>query len=207
VGDGLCIANALSDSGGLPKAGLRYSIHDVIIDDLNAAKYGGNGTFAQVSMDKGVPVLQDVTINHVTAFPSNAMLVLGDDIKVNPPMNNFVFTNNIVNGPYPVLTTGGGPVNCAYYNTPLIALGACFEPYTFSHNAVIATKTNFPPSKFPSDNFFPATAAGVDFVNYNAGNGGDYHLQSSSPYKNAAMDGKDLGADVSGLMSAIAGVK
>jgi hypothetical protein len=207
VGDGLQIANALSDSGGLPKAGLRYSIHDVIIDDLNAAKYRGNGTFAQVSMDNGVPVLQDVTINHVTAFASNAMLVLGDDIEVNPPMKNFVFTNNIVNGPYPVLTTGGGPVNCAYYNAPLIALGACFEPYTFSHNAVIATKTNFPPSKFPSENFFPATAAGVDFVNYNGGNGGDYHLQSSSPYKNAGMDGKDLGADVSGLMSAIAGVK
>ncbi len=150
MGDGLQIANALSDSGGVPKAGLRYSIHDVIIDDLNAAKYAGNGTFAQVSMDKGVPVLQDVTINHVTAFPSNAMLVLGDDIKVNPPMKNFVFTNNIVNGPYPVLTTGGGPVNCAYYNTPLIALGACFEPYTFSHNAVVATRTNFPlPANFP----------------------------------------------------------
>jgi hypothetical protein len=80
--------------------------------------------------------------------------------------------------------------NCAYYNAPLIALDACFQPYTFSHNAVIASSANFPPSKYPFGNYFPPTAAAVDFVNYN---GGDYHLQSNSPYKNAGTDGKDLG--------------
>jgi hypothetical protein len=207
VGDGIQIANGRSDSGGVPLAGLRYSIHDVIVDDLNAAKYAGFGTFAQISTGRGIPVVpdEDATINHVTAFLSNAMLTLGDDIQVNAPMTNFVFTNNMVNaGAYPVLTTCGGTANCAYYNAPLIALYTCFQPYTFSHNAVMASSANFPPSKYPFGNYFPPTAAAVDFVNYN---GGDYHLQSNSPYKNAGTDGKDLGADVDALRLAIAGIK
>jgi hypothetical protein len=44
-------------------------------------------------------------------------------------------------------------------------------------------------------------------VNYNNGIGGDYHLKSSSPYKNAGTDGKDLGADMNALDAAIAGVQ
>jgi hypothetical protein len=47
----------------------------------------------------------------------------------------------------------------------------------------------------------------VQFVNYNGGNGGDYHLQPSSPYKGKGTDGKDLGADVDALRSATAGVE
>jgi hypothetical protein len=45
----------------------------------------------------------------------------------------------------------------------------------------------------------------IGFVNYNNGNGGDYHLQSTSKCKNAASDGKDLGADMTALTAAIAG--
>jgi hypothetical protein len=47
----------------------------------------------------------------------------------------------------------------------------------------------------------------VQFVNYNGGNGGDYHLQLSSPYKRKGTDGKDLGADVDAIQSATAGVE
>jgi hypothetical protein len=44
-------------------------------------------------------------------------------------------------------------------------------------------------------------------VDYRGGNGGDYHLQSSSRYKRAGTDGKDVGADVDAINSAIAGVE
>jgi hypothetical protein len=44
-------------------------------------------------------------------------------------------------------------------------------------------------------------------MNYADGNGGDYRLANSSPYKNAGTDGKDLGADIEALEAAIAGVK
>jgi hypothetical protein len=89
----------------------------------------------------------------------------------------------------------------------LTSLGACFQPYTFSHNAIIASPSNFPPSKYPSGNHFPAAPSAVNFVNYKNGNGGDYHLQSSSPFKNAGTDGKDLGADMDALEAEIAGVE
>jgi hypothetical protein len=204
----LVLANGLSTNGGVPLAGERYSIHDLIADDIDATKYNGTGFFAQVSMGKRAPVLQNVTINHVTAIQPGVMLYLGDDISLNPVMSNFVFTNNIANaGPSPTETIGGGPTNCAYNSTPVISLESCFQPYTFSHNAIIASLPNRPPGKFPAGNFFPATAAAVQFVNYNRGNGGHYQLMNTSPYRNAGTDGKDLGADVEAIQAAVAGVE
>lgn len=207
AGGAFQIANGDS-RGAVALAGERYSIHDLIVDDLDATKYNGYGNFAQVSMGKKAPVLQSVTINHVTALQTGVMLNLGDDISVNPVMNNFVFTNNIVNaGPVPTETVGGGPTNCAYYSAPLTSLGRCFEPYTFSNNAIIATPAEYPPSKYPPGNFFPANSSAAQFVNYNNGNGGNYQLVSTSPYRNAGTDGKDLGADVEAIEAAIAGVE
>jgi hypothetical protein len=136
------------------------------------------------------------------------MLNLGDDITVNPPMINLVFTNNVVNaGMSPTQTTGGGTASCAYNSTPTISLPTCFQRYTFSHNVIIATPSSRPPTKYPAGNYFPASASAVGFVNYDNGIGGDYHLQASSPYKNAGSDGKDLGADMNALNIAIGGVR
>jgi putative Ig domain-containing protein len=208
VAGAFVLGNALSDNGGIALAGGRYSIHDVTADDINAKKYIGYGTFAQVSMGPGAPVMQPVTINHVTAFQPAVMLNLGDDITVNPQMNNLVFTNNLINaGMAPTHATGGGIANCAYYGAPIISLPTCFQRYTFSRNAIIASPLNYPPSKYPTGNYFPATPSAVGFVNYDNGIGGDYRLQASSPYKNAGSDGKDLGADINALNIAIAGVR
>jgi hypothetical protein len=204
VGAGLAIANGLSDNGGAPLGGQRYSIHDITIDDMDGAKYGGPSEFAQVSMGPGAPLLQNVTINHITAFPSNRIFIIGVQIATTSPMKNFVFTNSIVNaGQYPVWSTGGGAANCAVRNAPLPIFEACFSSYAFTANAIIGG----PPTKWPPKNFFPASAAAVRFVNYNSGNGGDYHLQASSPYKALGTDGKDLGADIDALESATAGVE
>jgi hypothetical protein len=54
---------------------------------------------------------------------------------------------------------------------------------------------------------FPQTVSDVDFTDYNNGNGGNYQLLSSSPYKNAGTDGKDLGADIVGLNQELANVE
>jgi hypothetical protein len=45
------------------------------------------------------------------------------------------------------------------------------------------------------------------FVEYSDGNGGNYELQSGSPYKNMGSDGKDLGADIVGLNALLANVE
>jgi hypothetical protein len=181
----------------------------VIIDDIDGLKYAGPGEFAQVSMGSGAPVLSNVTINHVTAFPPSMLFIIGAPIAATPQMQNFAFTNSIVNaGAYPVWSTGdGGSANCAFYDSPLTTFNACFSGYSFVANAIIASPTGSPAAKWPSVNSFPATAAAVQFANYNGGNGGDYHLQASSPYRGAGTDGKDLGADVETVNSAIAGVQ
>jgi hypothetical protein len=207
VGSGLQIANALSDNGS-PLDGQRYSIHDDVIDDIDGAKYGGPSELAQVSVSAGAPLLQNITINHITAFPSHMLFLIGNMVATRTPMKNFVFTNSIVNaGSAPVWSTGGGPGNCAFHDKPLITFKACFGGYTFAANAIIASSSAYPPTDWPDHNFFPSSAATVRFVNYNNGNGGDYRLQASSPYKGKGTDGKDLGADVDAIQSAIAGAE
>jgi hypothetical protein len=54
---------------------------------------------------------------------------------------------------------------------------------------------------------FPPSPNNVGFVEYNNGNGGNYELQPTSPYKNAGTDGKDLGADIVGLNQLLANVE
>jgi hypothetical protein len=208
VGAGLQIANAMSDNGGAPLDGQRYSIHDIVIDDIDGTKYDGPSEFAQISVSAGAPLLQNVAINHVTAFPGHTLFIIGDMVATSTPMRNFVFTNNIVNaGNAPVWSTGGGPGNCAFLDDPVTTFNACFAGGSaFAANAIISASP-YGPANWPARNFFPGSAAAVGFVDYNAGNGGDYHLEPSSPYKGKGTDGKDLGADIDAINSAIAGVE
>lgn len=53
-----------------------------------------------------------------------------------------------------------------------------------------------------SNNFFPATQAAIDFLNYA---GANYRLNASSPLHNAASDGTDVGANIDSINAAIAG--
>jgi hypothetical protein len=212
VGSGFQISNAISGdgiNGGVVLAGERYSIHDVIVDDINATRYKGGGTLVNMANSWKANVLNNVTINHITGFPdpNGHLLVLGNDMS-NPSMWGFNFTNNVVvAGGYPVWANGGGSTDCAFSDVPVISLAKCFNTYTFSDNAIVASPAAFPASKWPPGNYFPIDPGAVEFVNYNQGNGGDYHLLSSSPYENKGTDGKDLGADIDALMNAIAGVR
>jgi hypothetical protein len=207
VAAGFQIANGKSDSGAVPLNGERYSVHDVTVDDINATTYLGPGSLAQVSMADGTPILRQVVMNHITAFPERTLFYIGNGGN-GVQMQTFTFMNSIVNaGSYPVWSTGGGSSNCAFYNVPLTTFGLCFNPYLITKNAVIGSPSAWPAWSWPSGNDFPSSVSGVRFVNYNGGNGGNYQLQSSSPYRGAASDGKDMGADMTLLNQMIAGVR
>jgi hypothetical protein len=205
VASGMQIGNGLSDNGGIAKDGQRYSIHDVIIDDIEGQALGGSGNLFQFGTGLGAHKLQNVRVDHITGFASNSLMNVGNDVT-NPKMSNLVFTNNIVlAGNRGIGSTGGGPRNCASRvprGGPTVALENCFDSFTFSHNAVIEGD-----SAWPKDNFFPKKPQDVGFVNYNNGAGGDYHLSPSSKFKKAGTDGKDLGADVDAIEAALAGVE
>lgn len=212
AGGGLQLATGLSasgrDGGGPAKAGTRWSIHDIVLDDISK-NYVGEGTLLQVSNSWPANPVNTVTINHITGFPDpQGTLLMTGNQNTNPAMYGLVVTNSLVTtGNYPVWNTGGGKTSCGYPDVPLPSIGNCFTSYTFANNGLIASPSKYPPSSWPTVNMFPQTVDDVDFVNFNNGNGGNYELQSNSPYKNAGTDGKDLGADIVGLNAALQGVE
>jgi hypothetical protein len=179
-----------------------------VIDDLNP-KYDGGGSLFEIMNNWPENGLNNLTINHITAFPysgSHAMVV--GNMKTNQPMSAFVFTNNLITtGRYPIWNAGGGSGSCAYEDVPITSLTKCFTPYTFGYNGLVASPTSFPPSVWPTNNMFPQSVNDVEFVNYSDGVGGNYELQPTSPYIGKGSDGKNLGADIVGLTAALANVQ
>ena len=207
AGGGMALVTGLSgDAQAL--AGTRWSIHDVVLDDISK-QYAGGGALFELANGWPANPLNTVTINHITGFPDpNSHIVIMGNQSSNPPMYGFVFTNNIVTtGAYPVWNTGGGSTSCAYQGTPAVKIANCFTTYTFTNNALVASPKGAPPSSWPAGNLFPPDPGSVEFTQYDNGNGGDYQLQAGSPYKNKGTDGRDLGADIVGLEAALAGVE
>jgi hypothetical protein len=210
AGGGMIMSTTLSGNGkhgGAALAGARWSIHDLVLDDLSPNYVGGGAVFIIANSWTKNP-LNNVTINHVTAFPdpTTNMMFVGDIVRTER-MYNFVFTNNLLlTARYPVWNTGR-KANCAAKDVPVTTVEKCFKTFTFEYNGLIAPPPHFPPSSWPANNMFPKTVEDVDFTNYNGGNGGNYELLPNSPYKNAGSDGKDLGADIVGLEADLANVE
>ncbi len=207
---GVEIATVLSGNGangGSALAGTRYSIHDVVMDDISRTYIGGGWLFT-VASNWLVNPLNTVSIDHITGFPDSegGVLLLGNRMS-NPQMYGFVFTNSIVTaGLYPVWSSGGGVANCAHADVPLSSLNNCFASYTFTNNALVTAPAHDPASAWPAGNMFANNANTVEFAQYNNSNGGNYQLMPGSPYKNMGTDGQDLGADIAGLDAALANV-
>jgi len=208
VGSGFQIANGIADNGGAPKDGGRYSIHDVVVDDIESEPLGGFGSFAQISTAPGTttaPPLHDVSIDHVTAFPARVILIIGG-----PPgarMSTLSITNSIfLSGTKPIGTTGGGrDRNCGAMpdsKPPEAILRDCFSSYTFHHNVIIDGGGGW-----PKDNKAPKNVNEVAFSNFSSGRGGDYRLSASSKFKHAATDELDVGADLDSIKKATSGVE
>ncbi len=227
---GIAISNSLSDNGGPPANGGRYSLHDLIFDNMdvrwgNPFHTGKGGNLFAIHTDLGpnIPLLHDVIINHITGLqdssPNNThFMMIG--APATGPMRNFAFLNSIVfAGQYPVGGSGGGPANCAFQAPPVDLFQRCFSSAAaFTSNVIIGTPAMLPPSRWPRDNFFPSNPSAIEFVNFNGGIYGDYRLchgqsepasgcNKRSPYAGRATDGKDIGADVTTVKRSIAAVE
>jgi hypothetical protein len=213
MGSGMSIANAPADTGAIAAAGERYSIHDLIFEDIDADVYKGFGAFAMI-ISNG-PQLRDVKIDHVTALPSRVAFIIGAD-RDKPLPASFSVTNSILNaGEREVTSTGGGQKNCAFgvvQMGPEAIFRSCFQQMTFDHNAIIGSS-----KQWPKGNSFPKNEDSVGFVSANHGKDGKYRLcvekdkspncKKASSYLRAASDGKNLGADVDAVDAATAGVE
>ncbi len=209
AGGGMSLATEISPNpieGAPALAGARWSVHDVVLDDLSMKYFGGGGAFKIANAWPKNP-FHNLTINHTTSFPDPEGHVLGiGDFLNSPAMYGFVFTNNLsLAGHYAIGNIFRDTNSCAAGSVAKVVLTNCFTTYTFEANGMIASQS--PPSTFPKTNFFPNNTAEVQFVDYNNGNGGNYALQPTSPYINKGTDGKNLGADIVGLNAALAGVE
>lgn len=162
-------------------------IENNLFDDIDVNTWGtsGNGFFALV-----LGAVDKITINH------NTILQTGNTISVDGNGTpNFVFTNNIIPlALYGIKGSGAGSGNST--------ISSFFPGSTFSKNVF---PDQYAGSGYPANNFYPLALTDVGFVNYNNGNGGDYHLTANSAYKNAGTDGKDCGADIDIVNTATAG--
>jgi hypothetical protein len=209
VASGFQIATALEGTIKAVSSGTeRISIHDVIIDDIGGLKYGGLGILAQVTSSQ--PLLKDVSIDHVTAFPPRALFIMGA-VREQGQINSFTFTNNLVStGVVEIVPVGGGARDCAFQpekQTPTGVLSACFTKYTFSNNVIVGSRGGW-----PRGNFYPSDQAAAGVVGFSEGRyrlcrekGGE--CKKPSPAAKGGADGKDVGADVEAVFSATKGVE
>jgi hypothetical protein len=208
-GSGFQIATGLSDAGGASSGTERVSIHDVIFDDIGGQTYGGFGAFAQITSTQ--PALRDLSFNHVTAFPSRTLFILGAKVE-GGRMTNFTFTNNLVGvGETDIFPPGGGPKNCSFQparQTPSGVLKSCFDSYNFSHNLIVGSKGGW-----PKDNSYPTDHATAGVAGFSEGRyrlcseKSDADCKKPSPALRAGTDGRDLGADVEAVFAATKGVE
>lgn len=208
VGSVFQIANGLSDAGGASSGGGRYSIHDVLADDVRGKNLAGSGNF--LNLGSVSPPLHDVRIEHVTAFVPHFLISINH--ANSQKISGFTFANNLLySADLQFASAGGGPQNCAFrpdVQGPSGVIKSCFENSTFTHNVIIEG------SGWPSDNITPKNAAAAGLPEKAAGLD-RYRLcrkksevcKNPSPAIAAGTDGKDVGADVDSIEKALEGVQ
>jgi hypothetical protein len=203
VGSGFLIANIPAVGGAVSSGGERYSIHDIVIDDIDGKKYDGFGTF--LVLISQAPLLRDVAMDHITALSPRVFMSMGIN---GGRIQNFTFTNNLIGvGEKQITSAGGGPQNCAYLpdkQGPEGVFKNCFQKGTFKNNAII---NGF--GEWPEGTFLPKNVEAVGFSKRSDAMGQfrlcrkkDSDCKAPSKYTSAGNDGKDIGADINLLNAA-----
>jgi len=112
-------------------------------------------------------------------------------IYVGHPVENFVFTSNIIpDYSWAIKGDGSSAGNATIAN---------LLPNSTILGNIFAGSN---PAIYPTGNHYPASMDAVGFVNYVPLTGGNYRLALTSLYRNAGNDGKDVGVDIDALNAA-----
>ncbi len=198
VGAGFQIANVKSDVGDFAKDGGRYSIHNVLLENLDGEKFHGHGVLFEILSTR--VTLHDVSIDHVTGQANRALFLMGARVS-EAKMFNFTFTNNLLGvGKQQILLTGGGAENCAFrpeVQGPAGVFESCFTNSKVAGNVILGGS-----NKWPQKNSLVKKLEDVGFKAADKERVSDYRLQPTSRYKNAGTDQKDVGADLDAIEAA-----
>jgi hypothetical protein len=136
---------------------------------------------------------------------NNAQFQLGpfsitDSIFESPGATPFYNSNGEAND-CGTNTSGSKSESVAFLGTGYIPPTPCFSTYSLARNLLVDNTT--PTSKFVTPTIWQASSTDTDlFVNYNGGNGGNYHVKAGQYAAGGlkdALDGSALGADIDGI--------
>jgi len=178
-----------NDDSGPSGGSKRVVMTNNLLEDINRMTFGGDGRIFQVITPQ--MATEGLEIAHNTAsIAGNSFLVMGDSV---PVASNFVFRDNLVpHGDYGAFGSGQGEgTNALNFFAP----GA-----VFTNNAIFGGGSA---ASYPGGNLFPADAAACGFVDFA---GGDFTLNADSSLAKAASDGLAIGADITAVRKATAGV-
>ena len=206
IGSGMQLA--ASNSGDDDSLGAqRWSIHDDLLEDIDASSYNGDGIVFQISSGfrKHLP-LNNVSVNHVTVATKGTVknLMIVGVAPENPRLPFAItFNDNIVPaGKYSVWSTGMG--TCPKSGNPSTTFKNCWSSQQVRNNVIVDYPRDQGP--WPPGNFLVNNIGSVGFQQCDRA-AGDYHLSAASHYKNKASDGKDVGANIDAINAAIEGVR
>jgi hypothetical protein len=211
--------NKISHSGGAmdignvlgkapSSAGERYSIHDLIFDDIDNVEYRGFGSLALLI--SAAPPLSSVHLDHITAFPPRVLISVHNTAE---KLKDFSFSNSIFTaGDRGIVGSGGGPASCTQgARGPAAILESCFANIVFKNNLIIGGSGNW-----PAGNRQVSSGNAAGLRDFRDGRGGDYRLcrrkgdppncKGPSPALGAATDGRDIGADLDAIERDTGGV-
>ncbi len=197
VAAGFQIANIPEGPRPPARDGGRYSIHDVLIENLDGERFHGNGLLFQVSFN--TVQLHDVAIDHVTALGGKRLFTIGARPA---PMKiaNFSFTNNLVGARLLIDSPGSGPDNCSFRAEALGPSGVfenCFSDAKIAGNVIVGAG-----GKWPAKNFQAKNPTDVGFMAADKEGVQNHRLNSESHYKKGGTDQKDVGADIDAIEAA-----
>ena len=169
----------------------KITIQNNLFTGINHKRWGGNGVFLQIG---NAP--SEVTVDHNTIVQTGNVISAYGQGRQNGSraIPGFRFTNNIAaHNAYGIIGTGTG--------IGMPAINAYFPDAVIVGNVLAGGQ----PSRYPAGNFFPSVAQWMaDFVNAAQGN---YRLSPRSPYRRAARDGTDLGANIDAINRALSGLE
>lgn len=204
---GMQLAASPADKNVDSLAAQRWSIHDDLLEDLDADAYNGDGIVFQISsgFSKNVP-LNNVCVSHVTVVARGRVkfLILVGVAEENPRLPFAIsFTDNIVPaGTASVWSTGRG--TCPKSGQPATTFKNCWSSFQVTNNVIIDYPGGQGP--WPPGNSLVKDLRTVGFQRID-GEEPDYRLSAASHFAGKASDGKDAGADIDGIRAAIEGVR
>src|SRR6266511_2495055 len=172
-GGGFNIAGP-DNEAGVSQPSRRILIRNNLIEDIDGKAWGGDGRLFQI-----VGGAEYVTIDHNTGFATCNIMSTDSTQGLNVGL---VFTNNIVaHNAYGVIGNDTG--------IGLSTLSRWWKSYVFKKNVIVGGQA----SNYPPDNYFINSFREVGFVDMAKG---DFRLSSSSSYRNAGADGKNIGCNL-----------